>query len=100
MEENPCACLKEERRGGVSTMLASACLVDIRFLHHLAGEYPSRLEDVAKQLHITKNSHPEPDSGKLVNEGNPEGLYRLVLGNGQNVFVANGIVAPSTNISM
>ncbi len=49
------------------------------------------MEDALKQLHVTGVAKPwNAPVGKLVQNGDPTGLYHLMLGEGQNVFVGNG----------
>jgi hypothetical protein len=54
-----------------------------------AGEYPSNFEEATSEFHVSgylgKNSKPFN-----VEHGGRTGLYHLVLGEGQNVFVGNG----------
>lgn len=59
---------------------------------HLAGEYPEDINEARHQLHLsgdfsTKNLGPTP-----ITAGDTTGLYHLILGDGQNAFVANGNV--------
>jgi hypothetical protein len=57
--------------------------------HVTAGEYPSNLKEATPELHVSgylgKNSKP-----LNIEHGDRTGLYHLVLGEGQNVFVGNG----------
>jgi hypothetical protein len=56
----------------------------------LAGEYPSTLAEAVPNLHVQGQFTPGGAKGPYVEIGNPLGLYRLVLGDGQNAFVGNG----------
>ncbi|THU97328.1 FAD/NAD(P)-binding domain-containing protein [Dendrothele bispora CBS 962.96] len=52
------------------------------------GEYPSTLTEALPELHVSGNPS---SSGKDIGTGKPTGLYNLVLGEGQNAFVAKGL---------
>ncbi|KAH7101205.1 FAD/NAD(P)-binding domain-containing protein [Auriculariales sp. MPI-PUGE-AT-0066] len=57
------------------------------------GEYPSNIFEAAPQVHVSGQLSPD-DRKNLripVETGDPTGLYHLVLGQGQNAFVANGL---------
>jgi len=52
------------------------------------GEFPSGFASAAPEIHITGNiAHTEISH---FDGGDPQGLYHLILGKGQNVFVGNG----------
>ncbi|KAJ4358336.1 uncharacterized protein N0V89_002918 [Didymosphaeria variabile] len=55
------------------------------------GEYPNCLGDAALEFHVSGNAGR--DGGRLLDLecGKRTGLYHLVLGEGQNVFVGNGL---------
>lgn len=55
-----------------------------------AGEYPTGTIDALKQLHVSGNFAPGIFTGTSVEEGDPTGLYHLIVGEGQNAFVGNG----------
>lgn len=55
-----------------------------------AGEYPSTLPEVLPNLHVQGKLAMGNVKGKYVETGDPLGLFRLLLGDGQNVFVGNG----------
>ena len=55
-----------------------------------AGEYPSTLAEVLPNLHVQGMLATGNVKGKYVETGDPLGLFRLLLGDGQNVFVGNG----------
>ena len=42
-------------------------------------------------MHVSGLFQPTDHDGKYVDSGNPTGLYHLILGEGQNAFVANGL---------
>ncbi|KAF2477526.1 FAD/NAD(P)-binding domain-containing protein [Lindgomyces ingoldianus] len=54
-------------------------------LERWPGEYPSTLNDVAPEYHVSGNI------GKDVTTGNPTGLYHTVKGEGQDVFIGHGL---------
>ncbi|KAF1960770.1 FAD/NAD(P)-binding domain-containing protein [Byssothecium circinans] len=54
------------------------------------GEYPSCLKDAAHELHTSGNAGRGAKL-KDLEIGKRTGLYHLVLGEGQNVFVGNGL---------
>lgn len=55
-----------------------------------AGEYPTGTIDAFKQLHISGNFAPGLLGSSNVEQGDPTGLYHLIVGEGQNAFVGNG----------
>jgi hypothetical protein len=55
-----------------------------------AGEYPTTFSEVIPNFYVQGMFTPGNRKGTYVEGGNPMGLYRLVLGVGQNVFSANG----------
>ncbi|CAM1504954.1 Fc.00g025450.m01.CDS01 [Cosmosporella sp. VM-42] len=58
------------------------------------GEFPETLPDAAKELHVSGEFAPgdrRSIPGTLVEGGNPTGLYHFVVGEGQNVYMANGL---------
>ena len=57
---------------------------------NVAGEYPSNLAEATPELHVSGDFAPNDKKSTRVNENDPTGLYHLVLGDGQNAFVANG----------
>jgi hypothetical protein len=60
------------------------------FFFKSAGEYPSALHEVLPNFHVQGMFTPGNRKGTYVEGGDPLGLYRLTLGEGQNVFQANG----------
>ena len=81
------ACLNWERKGGVGiSFSATESNADTA----IAGEYPETIKEAGRELHLsgdfsTKDVGPTP-----IETGDPTSLYHLILGNGQNAFVANG----------
>lgn len=57
---------------------------------HTAGEYPVSLIDAGPELHVSGNIAQDGKAVVDAKAGSPTGLYHLVLGEGQNAFVANG----------
>jgi hypothetical protein len=54
------------------------------------GEYPTSSEDATSQLHVSGEFAPGWVPKKVVESGDPTGMYHLVLGNNQNAVVCNG----------
>lgn len=54
------------------------------------GEYPSDTDDAFDQVHYSGQFSPGWLPKKMVNGGDPTGMYHLIFGNGQNAFVGNG----------
>jgi len=55
------------------------------------GEYPSKTIEATKEIHVSGNAGKDMGKLKDIAAGKPTGLYHLVLGEGQNAFVANGL---------
>lgn len=68
----------------------SVCLLE-RGKEKWPGEYPSRLKDALKELHVSGDFAPNNKNGRWIEGGDPTGLYHLVVGDGQNAFVGNGL---------
>jgi len=68
----------------------SVCLLE-RGKEKWPGEYPIKLKDALKELHVSGDFAPGGKKGKWVEGGDPTGLYHLVVGEGQNAFVGNGL---------
>jgi hypothetical protein len=68
----------------------SVCLLE-RGKEKWPGEYPIELKDALKELHVSGDFAPGRSKGKWVEGGDPTGLYHLVVGEGQNAFVGNGL---------
>jgi hypothetical protein len=68
----------------------SVCLLE-RGKEKWPGEFPSSLKDTMKELHVSGDFAPNERKGHFVEGGDPTGLYHLVVGEGQNAFVGNGL---------
>ena len=58
------------------------------------GEFPEKLEDAVKELHVSGQFAPgdrRSIPGAMIDTGNPNGLYHFVVGEGQNVYMGNGL---------
>lgn len=58
------------------------------------GEFPESLDDAIKEVHVSGELAPgdrRGKEGKQVDRGNPIGLYHMVVGDGQNAYVGNGL---------
>ncbi|KAK7042261.1 FAD/NAD(P)-binding domain-containing protein [Favolaschia claudopus] len=55
------------------------------------GEYPSDVKDALPEVHVTGNAGHFEGPLRDVAAGNKTGLYHLILGEGQNAFVGNGL---------
>ena len=85
--DNLSVCLNWERNDGVGVSPLATGSVLTRLA---AGEYPETVKEAGRELHLsgdfsTKDAGPVP-----IETGDPTSLYHLILGNGQNAFVANG----------
>lgn len=60
-----------------------------------AGEYPSTLAEATPEVHVSGALALHQKKPIALDKGDPTGLYHLILGQGQNVFVANGKVVRS-----
>ncbi|KAM7209212.1 hypothetical protein V8F20_000550 [Naviculisporaceae sp. PSN 640] len=68
----------------------SVCVLE-RGKEKWPGEYPNGLRDASSELHVSGNFAPGWTRGKLVEGGDPTGMYHLVFGKGQNCVVGNGL---------
>ncbi|KAL6876266.1 hypothetical protein HDV57DRAFT_522849 [Trichoderma longibrachiatum] len=71
----------------------SVCVLE-RGKERWPGEYPETLHDAAKEVRVSGEFAPGDRRGipgALVDGGNPAGLYHFVIGDGQNVFMGNGL---------
>lgn len=68
----------------------SVCLLE-RGKEKWPGEYPEELPDALKEVHVSGKFAPWRTKGKWTEGGDPTGLYHLVVGEGQNAFVGNGL---------
>ncbi|KAK8038165.1 glucose-methanol-choline oxidoreductase [Apiospora phragmitis] len=68
----------------------SVCVLE-RGREHWPGEYPSDTDDALEQVHYSGEFSPGWLPKKVVNGGDPTGMYHLIFGNGQNAIVGNGL---------
>ncbi|KAL2260140.1 hypothetical protein VTK26DRAFT_5955 [Humicola hyalothermophila] len=68
----------------------SVCLLE-RGHERWPGEYPSGSIESLKELHYSGALAPGPFRGKLVEGGNPTGMFHLIMGRGQSAVVGNGL---------
>ncbi|KAK5676539.1 hypothetical protein LTS10_010840 [Elasticomyces elasticus] len=68
----------------------SVCVLE-RGRERWPGEYPDRLSDAAREISISGLFAPKDRPGRQISFGDPTKLYQLVLGAGQNAFVASGL---------
>ncbi|KAL0944859.1 glucose-methanol-choline oxidoreductase [Colletotrichum truncatum] len=70
----------------------SVCLLE-RGKEKWPGEFPTSSVPAIKELHVTNAATDGVlgKLGKLGDRNDPTGLYHLVVGDGQNAFVANGL---------
>lgn len=54
------------------------------------GEYPNDLESCSKDVHVTGQLEKSKLLANL-DSGDPQGLYHLIMGDGQHAFVGNGM---------
>ena len=52
------------------------------------------LPEAVPEVHVSGNKGKNGEPVVDATAGDPTGLYHLVLGEGQNAFVANGIIYP------
>ncbi|KAL5350902.1 hypothetical protein ACLOAV_004475 [Pseudogymnoascus australis] len=68
----------------------SVCLLELG-KEKWPGEYSSSPKDAMKELHVSGGFVPNNNKGQWIEGGDPTGLYHLVVGDGQNAFVGNGL---------
>ncbi|KFY80605.1 hypothetical protein V499_00576 [Pseudogymnoascus sp. VKM F-103] len=68
----------------------TVCLLE-RGKERWPGEYPSTLLEATKELHISGEVPSVISKPKMIDKGDPTGLYHLIMGEGQNAFVGNGL---------
>ena len=73
----------------------SVCLLE-RGKERWPGEYPSETTDALEQVHYSGEFAPGWLPSRLVNGGDPTGMYHLIFGRGQNAVVCNGQYPAST----
>jgi hypothetical protein len=67
----------------------SVCVLE-RGRERWPGEYPVKTTDALKDMHISGTLAPGQLKGKMVDGGDPTGMYHLIFGRGQNAVVCNG----------
>jgi hypothetical protein len=72
----------------------SVCVLE-RGREKWPGEYPSGALSAFNELHYSGKFAPGFLEGKLVNGGDPSGMYHLIFGKGQNAVVCNGTLSHS-----
>ncbi|KAK2784915.1 ERAD-associated protein [Emmonsiellopsis sp. PD_33] len=68
----------------------SVCLLELG-REKWPGEYPTTAAEAAPEFHISGAFSAFDMKGRYTNVGDSQGLYHLVLGQGQNAFMANGL---------
>ncbi|PWY90103.1 FAD/NAD(P)-binding domain-containing protein [Aspergillus heteromorphus CBS 117.55] len=71
----------------------SVCVLE-RGKERWPGEFPEKLDDAMKEIHISGDFAPGDRRslpGTMIDAGNPNGLYHFVVGEGQNVYMGNGL---------
>ncbi|KAI0124211.1 glucose-methanol-choline oxidoreductase [Xylariales sp. AK1849] len=68
----------------------SVCVLE-RGKERWPGEFPNDAGDALGQVHYSGEFSPGWLPKKLVNGGDPTGMYHLIFGNGQNAVVCNGL---------
>lgn len=71
----------------------SVCVLE-RGKERWPGEFPVETGDALDQVHYSGEFAPGWLPKKLVNGGDPTGMYHLIFGNGQNAVVCNGKQKP------
>lgn len=67
----------------------SVCVLE-RGMERWPGEYPSTAVEGLKNLYISGEFAPGESKGTSVDKGDPEGMYRLILGKGLSAVVGSG----------
>ncbi|KAI1259374.1 FAD/NAD(P)-binding domain-containing protein [Xylariaceae sp. FL1019] len=68
----------------------SVCLLE-RGKERWPGEYPSTTRDALEQMHCSGQIAPPWLPKKVLQTGDPTGMYHIIFGNGQNAIVGNGL---------
>jgi len=68
----------------------SVCVLE-RGKERWPGEYPAKIVDAAKEVHVTGEFTPGILPGIEVEAGDPTDMYHIVLGRGMNAVVGNGM---------
>jgi hypothetical protein len=61
----------------------------------VAGEYPVDMKSANREVHVSGYLGNRTGAVRDVDTGKQTGLYHLILGEGQNAVVGNGISAES-----
>lgn len=69
----------------------SVCVLE-RGRERWPGEYPEKTVDALKEMHVSGTFAPHWFRGKMVEGGDPTGMYHLIMGRGQNAVVCNGML--------
>lgn len=67
----------------------SVCVLE-RGSERWPGEYPSSAAEGLKNLHVSGEFSPGETKGTSIEKGDPEGMYRLILGKGLSAVVGSG----------
>ena len=78
------------RAVGANGKRPTVCVME-RGKERWSGEYPSKPTDALKDLHYSGEFAPGWCKGKLVDGGDPTGMYHLIFGKGLNAVVGNGL---------
>ena len=68
----------------------SVCVLE-RGKERWPGEYPDSFEEAMPEISVSGLFAPHDRPGKHISIGDPTRLYQLVVGQGQNAFVASGL---------
>ncbi|KAI1414570.1 FAD/NAD(P)-binding domain-containing protein [Hypoxylon sp. FL1857] len=68
----------------------SVCLLE-RGKERWPGEYPDGTIDAVEQVHYSGEFAPKWLPSKVVEGGDPTGMYHMIFGRGQNAIVCNGL---------
>jgi choline dehydrogenase-like flavoprotein len=72
----------------------SVCLLELG-KERWPGEFPVDSAECGKEIHVSGKVDGDSKLAKL-DKGNRQGLYHLIIGEGQDAFVGNGMLAAST----
>jgi len=75
--------------GGRDGKRPSVCVLE-RGKERWPGEYPSSPVDALKDLHVSGELAPGRTAGRMVDGGDPTGMYHLIFGKGLSAVVGNG----------
>jgi hypothetical protein len=94
-EEYDCIVIGSGYGGGVAASRTAragkrVCILELG-QERWPGEYPVSGLDAFKQVHVSGNRAANNAPIEDFTKGDPTGMYHLILGEGQNAFVANGL---------